>query len=72
VEGLIGMMVSDRDLWALTLKVERDHGDHGDDAPQYIAERIGAAAAQGDQTGIDLWKAVATRLDQLRQKPAGW
>lgn len=66
--GLTGVAASDRDLWELTLKVERDHGD---DAPRYIAERIGAAAAEGDQIGIDLWKAVATRLDQLRQKPAG-
>jgi hypothetical protein len=57
-------MASDRDLWALTLKVERDHGDR---AARHAAERIGTAARAGDQVGIDLWKAVAERLDRLRR-----
>jgi hypothetical protein len=56
-------MASDRDLWALTIRVERDHGAG---APRYIAERIGEAAVADNRAGIDLWKAVAARFDQLR------
>ena len=62
-------MTSDRELWALTLKVEHDHGD---DAPRHIAEKIGQAAVVDDRTAIDMWKAVAVRLHQLLKKPAGW
>ncbi|MDE0878717.1 MAG: hypothetical protein OSB00_08635 [Sphingomonas bacterium] len=46
-------MATERQLWALALKVERDHGDDG---PRYIAERIGEAALAGEQAGIDCGK----------------
>jgi hypothetical protein len=45
------------------LAIERQHGDH---APVYIAERIGALALAGDQAGIERFRQIAARLDQLR------
>ncbi|WP_230629362.1 DUF6961 family protein [Sphingomonas sp. Leaf37] len=60
-------MATDRELWALTLMVERDHGQG---APRYIAEKIGAAAIAGDWTGVAMWKGVAARFDQLKSQPS--
>jgi len=57
-------MPDDRELWACALQVERQHGD---DAPRFVAERIGALAVAGDQAGVATWKAIAWRLDQLRR-----
>jgi hypothetical protein len=57
-------MASELELWAIALKVERDHGAQ---APVFIAGRIGAAAVAGDEDGIARWKAVASRYDQLSQ-----
>ena len=34
-------------------------------AAEHVAERIAALAAAGDRGGIDRWKAIALRLDQL-------
>jgi len=55
-------MPDDRELWACALQVERQHGE---DAPRFVAERIGASAVAGDEEGIATWKAIAQRLDQL-------
>lgn len=49
--------------WAEALAVERMHGA---DAPRFVAERIGALASVGDQTGVDRWMEIARRLDALR------
>ena len=57
-------MIADREIWAAALQVERHHGD---DAPKFIAERIGALAVAGDFEGVETWKAIAGRLDALRQ-----
>jgi hypothetical protein len=32
---------------------------HGDHAPMFVAERIGALAVAGDQAGVDTWQAIA-------------
>jgi len=58
------MLPDDRELLACALQVERQHGD---DAPRFVAERIGALAVAGDQEGIATWKSIARRLDQLRR-----
>jgi hypothetical protein len=55
-------MATDHELWALTLKVERDHGEG---APLYIAEKLSLAAASGDPVGIGMWNGVADRYGQL-------
>jgi len=62
------MVPDDRELWACAIQVERQHGD---DAPRFVAERIGALAVAGDQDGVTTWKAIAQRLDQLRRRTVG-
>lgn len=59
-------MGSEHELWAIALKVERDHGDS---APRHIAQKIGAAAIAGEWEIVTTWKAIAARLDQLRDQP---
>ncbi|WBH15295.1 DUF6961 family protein [Sphingomonas radiodurans] len=54
--------ITDRELWALTLKVERVHGEH---ARAHAAERIAAATAAGETIGVELWEAVEQRQQQL-------
>lgn len=41
------------------------HKLHGDDAPRWIAERIGALALVGDIDGIARFQAIAARVDEL-------
>jgi len=56
-------MISDRELWACANQV-LDH--HGPDVDDFIAERMSALAADGDQAGTRTWLAIAERVDQLR------
>ena len=55
--------------WAMlcALKIEEDHGASGH---VYIAERLGRFAVQGNESGIETWKAIARAYDQL-MRPAG-
>jgi len=57
-------LTSERQCWAEALKVEAIHADS---APAFIAERIGALALAGDETGVERWRQIAARLDQLRE-----
>lgn len=57
-------MTPEQERWAEALAIERQHGE---DAPRFIAERIGALALVGDQEGIERWKAIATKLDEIRR-----
>lgn len=59
-------MAFEHELWAIALKVERDHGDGGS---QHIAQKIGAAAIAGEWGDVTRWKAIAIRFDQLRDQP---
>ena len=61
------MPIDDRELWACALAVERRYGDA---APTHVAERIGALVLAEDPDGVAVWKAIAARLDQLRQQRA--
>jgi len=56
-------MTPERELWACALLVEREHGER---APLWIAERLGALALAGDAAGVERWKAIAAKLDALR------
>ena len=38
---------------------------HGNDAPRWIAERIGALALAGDADGVARFQAIAARIDEL-------
>ena len=55
-------VMSDRELWACAVQVESQHGNH---APVFVAERIGALALACDVAGVAIWKEIARRLDQL-------
>lgn len=55
-------MISDAELWALTLSVERKHGENG---PRHAAEMLGAAVALNDPVGIRMWRGVAKRYERL-------
>lgn len=57
-------MISDRELWACASHVLQQHGDR---APVFVAERIGALALVGDEAGVATWKAIAVRMDRLSQ-----
>lgn len=56
-------MTPDHERWAEALAIERIHGD---DAPRWVAERIGALAIAGDVDGVERFRQIAARLDQLR------
>jgi hypothetical protein len=57
-------MLSDWELWACANQVLTTHGE---DAPGYVAERIGALALEGDIEGVATWKAIARRLATLTE-----
>jgi hypothetical protein len=56
-------MTPDHERWAEALMIERQHGER---APVFVAERIGALALAGDDAGVERFKQIAARLDQLR------
>ena len=55
-------MLSDWELWACANHVLQTHGDK---APLYVAEQIGALALDGNDAGIRTWQAIAERIVQL-------
>lgn len=55
-------MSPEEHVWACALAIERQHGAR---AAVVVAERIGALALAGDHEGIAMWKAIASRLDEL-------
>lgn len=56
--------MADWELWACANEVLRQHGDG---APVFVAERIGALALSGDMEGVRTWRAIARRVDQLQR-----
>lgn len=54
--------ITERELWALALWVEKHHGADG---PRFIAEKVGELALAGEPSGVDLWREVAERFDRL-------
>ena len=58
-----GVALGDFELWAVANQVLTRHGEH---APLFVAERIGALSLAADADGIATWQAIAHRLDQLR------
>ncbi len=59
-------MLTQWEIWACAAEVQRQHGEA---APVFVAERIGALVLEGDVEGIATWKAIAARLHQLRRQP---
>lgn len=62
------MLTRDKELWALALWVEKRLGADG---PRFIAEKVGRFALAGEQGGVDLWREVAARFDQLSNHDVG-
>lgn len=58
-------MTRDQELWGVALWVEKIHGDRG---PDHIAAQMARLAAEGDEVGIALWRAVAERYDKLGER----
>lgn len=50
-------------LRACAVQVEWTHGER---APVFVAERIGALALAGDLDGVEACKGIAARLDEMR------
>jgi hypothetical protein len=63
-----GPVITDRELWACAKQV-LDH--HGPDVDAFVAERMRALAAAGDQAGTRTWLAIAERVDRLRDLQGG-
>ena len=58
-------MTPDEELVAIALWVRRTQGAN---AHVYIAEQIGTLALRGDTAGIEYWKAVAGRFQELTRE----
>ena len=56
------MMTPDQFRWAEALALEKLHGDA---APRFVAERIGALALAGDVAGVERLRQIADRLEAL-------
>lgn len=61
-------MNPDQERWAEAMAIEQRHGDA---APVFVAERLGALALEGDWAGVTRWQAIAQRLDSLRSGQRG-
>jgi len=59
-------MIAEQELWACAHLLLQQHGAN---APAFIAERIGALAIKGDLEGVETWKQIAHRMDQLMTQP---
>ena len=51
--------LSDRELWACAIKVETTHGQQ---APRFIAERIGVLALAGGAAGVATWRSLCVSI----------
>lgn len=56
----------DRLRWAEALLIERIHGA---DAPRWIAERIGSLVLADDADGVERFREIARRYEQMLIKP---
>lgn len=49
------LSVRDQDLWALTLLIERRHGE---DASRFSAEKSGVFLLSGETSAAEMWREV--------------
>lgn len=54
--------MTDWELWACAHQVPRQHGER---APAFIAERIGAMVLENNLDGMRVWKEIARRAADL-------
>jgi hypothetical protein len=57
------MALTSRELWACAYQILEQYGDG---AKGFVAERIEALALQDSLEGTQAWKAIASRIGQLR------
>ena len=57
------MAISEQELWACASLVLEQRGERAD---EHIAQRIATLAERGDEAGVNIWRAIADRVDQLR------
>jgi hypothetical protein len=55
-------MTPDQERWAEAATIMRQRGDG---APRWIAERIGALALAGDTAGVERFREIARRVEQM-------
>lgn len=55
----------DQERWAAALWVEQKHGDAG---TAYIAKQVERLVLKGDEAGVETWKTIGDRFDQLKCK----
>lgn len=53
-----------QEIWAMALWVDREHGE---DAEQFIAEKVLHFESVDDRGGQDLWMNIARRYVELRE-----
>lgn len=53
----------EQEIWAMALWVDREHGE---DAEQFIAERVLHFEESGEKRGKELWLQVARRYVEVR------
>ena len=56
------MLLGDWELWACAQQVMKQHGVR---APLHAATRIGELAVRNDIAGVETWREIAARIDQL-------
>ncbi len=60
------MALTEREMWAVAIKVLRDEEDSG----AFLIERIKSLMDAGDEEGLETWLAVANRVQRLIDRPA--
>lgn len=58
-------MTCDQELWGVALWVEKTHGENG---THFIEQQVARLATDGDHNGIEMWRAVAERYNQLCER----
>ena len=57
-------MTPDQERWAEALAVLRMHGD---EARDFVIERLTELAIAGDRAGVARWREIEARVDQMRE-----
>lgn len=57
----------DQEIWGIALWIEKRHGNGG---WLHIAQQQDRLLAEGDFDGVDLWREVGRRYDELLQGSA--
>lgn len=55
-------MTPDQERWAEATTIVRQRGEG---APVWVAERIGALALAGDMAGVERFREIASRMEQM-------